>query len=190
MASRGHREVFTTSVDGAVDSVVPLQDPVDMDGSITYSGTIMRRLCRAMRCALHRRIGDFDIVHTHSVFLWPPWAAARAAHAANIPYVVSPRGMLVPELIRRKNRWVKNAWIALIERSTLQNAAAVHATSEVEAGHIAEFGWRLRPIVTIPHGVDDPENIDGKAVSPDVAAAVGSGPIVLALGRIGEGTDG
>jgi glycosyltransferase involved in cell wall biosynthesis len=189
LAGRGHRvEVFTTSVDGPKDSPVPLQAPVDMDGvQVTYfRSAIVRRLywSATMREALGRRIGDFDIVHTHSVFLWPPWAAARAARAANIPYVASPRGMLVPELIRRKSRWVKSAWITLIDRANLENADAIHVTSEVEASHIAGFGWRLPPLATIPHGVDDPAGIDGKAVSSDVAAAVAAGPVILALGRI------
>jgi glycosyltransferase involved in cell wall biosynthesis len=189
LAGRGHRvEVFTTSVDGPDDSPVPLQEAVDMDGvEVTYfRSAIMRRLywSATMRQALDRRIGDFDIVHTHSVFLWPPWAAARAARRANVPYVASPRGMLVPELIRRKSRWVKSAWIALIDRSNLENADAIHVTSEVEASHIAGFGWRLPPMVTIPHGVDDPASIDGEVVSSDVAEAVASGPIILALGRI------
>jgi glycosyltransferase involved in cell wall biosynthesis len=92
--------------------------------------------------------------------------------------------MLVPELIRRKSRWVKSAWITLIDRANLENADAIHVTSEVEASHIAGFGWRLPPMATIPHGVDDPVGIDGKAVSSDVAAAVAAGPVILALGRI------
>jgi hypothetical protein len=47
-------------------------------------------------------IDRYDVVHLHSVFLWPTFAAARAAHRRGVPYVVSPRGMLVPDLIARK----------------------------------------------------------------------------------------
>ena len=36
-------------------------------------------------------------------------AGARAARARKVPYVISPRGMLVPELMRRKSRWAKAA---------------------------------------------------------------------------------
>jgi glycosyltransferase involved in cell wall biosynthesis len=189
LASRGHRvEVFTTSVDGKSDSPVPLQQPVQMDGVIVtyFQSPLLRRLywSPTMSQALRRRTADFDIVHTHSVFLWPPWAAARSARSVRIPYVASPRGMLVPELIRRKSRWVKTAWITLIERSNLQNAAAIHVTSAIEGQHLESFKWRLPPIVAIPHGVDDPANAEGEALSADIAAAVRSGPIVLALGRI------
>jgi glycosyltransferase involved in cell wall biosynthesis len=92
--------------------------------------------------------------------------------------------MLVPELMRRKSRWAKAAWVALIERTNLESAAAIHATSAVEAGHVAGFGWRLPPIVTIPHGVDDPPAPSEAALSPDVAAAIEGGRPVLAFGRI------
>ena len=64
--------------------------------------------------------------------------------------------MLVPELIRRKNRLIKTAWINLIERRNAEGAAALHTTSEVEARHLESFGWKLPKVVTIPHGVDDP----------------------------------
>ena len=167
---------------------MPLLRPVDLEGvKVTYfPSRLLRRLYWSppMAGALSRAVADFDAIHLHAVYLWPIWAAARAARAHRVPYVISPRGMLVPELMRRKSRWAKAAWIALIERANLERAAAIHATSAVEAGHIAGFGWRLPPIVTIPHGVDDPPAPSGVALSPDVAAAIGGSAPVLALGRI------
>jgi hypothetical protein len=73
---------------------------------------------------LHQEVGKFDIVHLHSVFLWPTWAAARAARNAGIRYLLSPRGMLVKELIARRRRLAKSAWIHLIERWNVEQAAA------------------------------------------------------------------
>jgi glycosyltransferase involved in cell wall biosynthesis len=98
--------------------------------------------------------------------------------------VLSPRGMLVPELIRRKNRWIKQAWIRLIERPNLEQAAAIHTTSEIEAHHLAGFGWRLPTVATVPHGVDDPPPVGGEALSADIGAALAGAPAVLAFGRI------
>jgi glycosyltransferase involved in cell wall biosynthesis len=91
--------------------------------------------------------------------------------------------MLVPELIRRKSRWVKSAWISLIDRRNLESAAAIHATSNVEARHLESFGWTLPPVAVVPHGVDDPLPAF-ESVSSDVATAISAGPIVLAFGRI------
>ena len=181
-------DVFTTNVDGPFDSAVPLGRPVDIEGvKVTYfPSRLLRRLywSPAMGRALASAVGKFDVVHVHAMFLWPTWAGARAARRHGVPYVLSPRGMLVPELIRRKSRFVKNAWIALIDRTNLEQAAAIHTTSEVEAAHLASFRWRLRQVVTIPHGVDDPLPKSDAPVSPDIASVVGGGAIVLALGRI------
>ena len=128
-----------------------------------------------MRRALLERTADYDLVHVHAIYLWPTWTAARAARARHVPYVVSPRGMLVPQLILRKNRWIKQAWIRLIERPNLERAAAVHTTSEIEAHHLGGFGWSLPKVVTVPHGVDDPPADAGAALSPDIAAATAEG---------------
>jgi glycosyltransferase involved in cell wall biosynthesis len=189
LAARGHDvHVFTTNVDGPGNSAVPLGRPVDVEGvQVTYfPSSTLRRLYWSPPLGQALRLGGgaFDLVHVHAVFLWPTWAAARMARARRLPYVVSPRGMLVPELIRRKSRWIKKAWITLIERANIEAAAAVHTTSTVEAEHLRSFGWALPPIATIPHGVDDPPSPSAATLSTDVAAVVAGEPIVLALGRI------
>jgi glycosyltransferase involved in cell wall biosynthesis len=189
LAAQGHQaDVFTTSVDGPGNSDVPLERPVDLEGvKVTYfPSPILRRLywSPAMRRALLARVADYDLVHVHALYLWPTSMAARVARMRGVPYIVSPRGMLVPELIRRKNRWVKEAWLRLFERQNLEHAAAVHTTSAIEAHHVASFGWALRRIVTVPHGVDDPPSPTGQALSPDISAAIAGAPPILAFGRI------
>jgi glycosyltransferase involved in cell wall biosynthesis len=146
LAARGHEvHVFTTNVDGPGDSDVLLGQPVDLDGvQVTYfPSRLLRRLYWSppMARALAAQTASFDLVHVHAIYLWPTLAGARAARKHNLPYVLSPRGMLVPELIRRRSRWVKQAWIALIERHNLEAASAIHTTSTVEAEHLRSFGW-------------------------------------------------
>jgi glycosyltransferase involved in cell wall biosynthesis len=104
---------------------------------------LLRRLywAPALNRALESEIGKFDAVHFHSVFLWPTWAAARAARKAGVPYVLSPRG--VRDLIGRRSWLAKSAWIQIIERSNVKQAAAVHLTSPLEAAELQRFGWRL-----------------------------------------------
>lgn len=189
LAAQGHvTDVFTTNVDGPGDSDVPLERPVDLEGvQVTYfPSRRMRRLYWSppMRRALFSRVAGYDLVHVHAIYLWPTWTAARAARAHRIPYIVSPRGMLVPQLIQRKNRWIKQAWIRLIEKPNIERAASVHTTSEIEAHHLGGFGWSLPKVVTIRHGVDDPPAGSGAALSADIASAVAGAPAVLAFGRI------
>lgn len=189
LVKRGHEvHVYTTNVDGEGDSNVPVGKVVSVDGvQVTYfASRWLRRVywSPALRTALRASIGSFDIAHLHSVFLWPTWVAGRAARAAGVPYVLAPRGMLVPELIRHKSRWAKTAWIALIERRNIERAAAIHATSRLEATDLARFGWDLPSVAVIPNGVDEPVDVAGQALSADVAVAIGRGDFVLSLGRI------
>lgn len=186
----GHEvHVFTTSVDGAADSDVPLGRAVDLDGVKVwyFSSPYLRRLyfAPAMVQAMKEQIPSFDLVHLHSVFLWPTWAAARAARAAGAPYVLSPRGMLVRELVQRRSRWLKTAWIKLIEARNIGGAAAIHVTSEKEAVELREFGFRLPEVWTVPNGIDAPEPWAMEEVSADVQAALHlEGEYVLFFGRI------
>ena len=157
LVARGHDvTVFTTNVDGNAESDVPLDREVLLDGvRVRYFASTLRRLyvSPAMRSAL-RDIGSFDLVHNHSVFLWPTMAAARAAKKQNVPYVISPRGMLVRDLIKRKSRFVKSAWIRLIERRSFADAAAIHFTSERELLDARETRIPIpRPFI-VPNGID------------------------------------
>ena len=52
--------------------------------------------------------------------------------------------MLVGDLIRRKSSLAKRAWITLFERRNIEQAAAVHLTSEIEASELRALGFRSR----------------------------------------------
>ena len=161
LAQRGHEvHVYTSSMDGPEDLKVPLEVAVDIDGvQVRYFPVpYLRRLCwcPSMQSALDREIHSFDIVHLQSVFLWPTWAAARAARRARVPYLVSPRGMLGDTVIRRKNRLVKSLWIRLIERRTLLESAGVHVTAALETQEIAALGLRTPRTICVPNGVHWP----------------------------------
>jgi glycosyltransferase involved in cell wall biosynthesis len=159
LARRGLKvEVFTTNVDGPGDTDVALEQAVDVDGVAVwyFPSRRLRRLYWSppMGAALRARVPDFDVMHLHSVFLWPTWAAARAAQRSGVPYLLAPRGMLVADLIRRKSRPLKGAWIRLIERRNLAGAAAVHVTTETEAREARALGLPLPRVVCVPNGVD------------------------------------
>jgi glycosyltransferase involved in cell wall biosynthesis len=191
LVERGHRvTVFTTNVHGRGVLDVPLGEPVDNEGVETryFPVGFPRRLYRspAMARALDEGVARFDAVHLHSVFLWPTSAAARAAEHAGVPYVVAPRGMLVPELVNRRGRLRKTTWLRWVERRTLARAAAFHATTELEALEAGRFGLSLPPIHVVPNGIDlapfrgrPPEPI-----SAAVRRVVEGGPYFLFLGRI------
>lgn len=182
LAARGHDvHVFATSVDGPGDSAVPLGRCVPTDGvSVWYfPSRWLRRLYWSppMARALRQQVASFDLVHLHSIFLWPTWAAARAARAARVPYLLSPRGMLVKDLFQARSRIAKTAWMALVERANLAHASGVHVTSVIEAVEARKFGFRLGGrIVEVPNGV---------ALAPELPLVPGEGSgYLLMLGRI------
>jgi glycosyltransferase involved in cell wall biosynthesis len=189
LAARGHHvEVFTTNVDGRNNSEVPLAAPVLLNGVRVryFPSRILRRLYWSplLAHALHADLSTFAVVHLHSVFLWPTWAAAHYARKAQVPYLMSPHGMLVKKLIERRNRLIKSAWIKLIEKTNLQHASAIHVTSALEAAELRRFGWKLPQTVTIPNGVDEIEPHSTDEISTDVKEATAQQPVILFLGRI------
>jgi glycosyltransferase involved in cell wall biosynthesis len=161
LVGMGHEvHVFTSSMDGPTDLDVPEGTPVNLDGVLVryFRVSFLRRLCWCppLATALKSEVSSFDVIHLHSVFLWPTWASARIARSSGVPYLVSPRGMLGPHVIRRKSRFVKSAWIRFIEAKTLRESAAVHVTSELEAEEIRCLGLALPRLCCVPNGVASP----------------------------------
>lgn len=186
LAQRGHDvHVCTTNVDGGSVSDVPVGQPVDLDGvTVRYFPTgIGRRLFRSPDLAayLDTGVAQFDVVHLHTVFNWPTTVAARLARRDRVPYVVSPRGMLVRKLIRQKSRLVKSAWIGLFERSNLAAARSVVVTADIEAQDIVDLGLAAARFDVIPNGVDAPPD-EGAAFDGELDRL--SGPVILCLGRV------
>lgn len=184
LVERGHEVwVYTTNVDGAGISDVPLADTVAIDGvRVRYFPCgFGRRLYRssALGGALKADIAGFDVLHLHSVFLWPTLAAARAARRAKVPYVLAPRGMLVADLIARKSHLLKSTWISLFERGNIAGAAAIHVTSDLEKTELAKLDLAAQHILVIPNGIDLPDLGQVKASIPTPGR-----PYVLSLGRI------
>jgi glycosyltransferase involved in cell wall biosynthesis len=157
LAARGHNvHVFTTNVDGEETLDVPADRPVDVDGvQVHYFPSPFRRLYWSpeMRRALAGDVARYDVVHIHAVYLWPGIAAARTAAKAGVPYVISPRGMLVRELIAQKSSVVKTLWLRLFERRGFAHAAAIHFTSQLEWDEANGILPLPAPAV-VPNGID------------------------------------
>ena len=171
LARRGHDiHVYTTSLDGPDDLDVPIDAPVDIDGVKVHYFRVpmLRRLSWApgLTRRLRRSVREFDAVHVHAVYLWPTLSAAREAARARVPYVLAPRGMLIREAIRRKSRWVKTAWINLVERKSLARAAAIHVTAEMEAEELKSLGLPAPHVTCIPNGVQFPRDFAPLSAGP------------------------
>lgn len=187
LVQRGHEVQVYTTFRGQDTIPSPPASKREIDGVVVnyFSADWLQRLSWAPDLArkLKEEIGHFDIIHCHSVFLWPTWSAAHLARQQEVPYIVSPRGMLVKDLIKRRSPLVKSTWIQLIEKKNITFASAVHVTSSIEAEELIRFNWRLPEVAIIPNGVEWAE--PREAVSLDIQDIVHSNqPYVLFFGRL------
>ena len=115
----------------------------------------MRGWSPPLRSRLLSQAASTDLIHNHGVWMFPNLYARQAASCANIPLVLSPRGMLQEWSLGRSRMKKFVAW-HLWERENLAAARLFHATSEAEATSLRKIGLR-QPIAIIPNGVDIPD---------------------------------
>ena len=185
----GHQvDVLTTDVDGPQRLEVPLDRPVEMEGVRVHYCPIATPRRLYFSPALARRAAqlmtEVDAVHVNGMFLWPGPHLARAARRAGKVLVISPRGMLVPEMVAGKSRLAKLLWIALQERANLAAATAIHVTSDSEAEGLRAMGLDLAPMALIGNGVEIPTCLPTASEIEAVWGDVPKGSRVAFLARL------
>ena len=120
-------------------------------------------------------------IHIHGLWEASSVVAARCARKLCKPYIVSAHGMLEPWALANKGlkKWL---YSSLIERSTLEGAACLHALTLAEAEDYRRFGSK-RPIAIIPNGVSAPKGMNARAFL-DRFPELNGKRFVLFLGRI------
>lgn len=98
------------------------------------------------------RKNEISLIHLQHI--WDPYihVMARMARLKNIPYLVTPRGMLEPWIMNR-NKKRKRLGLFLYQRNDLSKATCIHATCEAEMVQIRKLGF-TNPIALIPNGID------------------------------------
>ena len=146
-------EVITIAHDQATASLAGAQS--------TYEGVPVRYLPPAFPrrffgarfgAVLSDTLSRVDLCHVQGIWNVPEWSATRQARAQRVPYVVSPRGMLLPAAFRQ-GQWRKRVAFRVLESRNLRKAALLHATSPEEAKSLASFARNV-PVAVVPNGVD------------------------------------
>jgi glycosyltransferase involved in cell wall biosynthesis len=129
-------------------------------GDEKVDGVEVRRFDSSLQLARSLKTIDARSAVVHDNGLWRPfnWIVCRTALSLRIPYVVSTRGMLEPWSFCQ-SRWKKRFAWQLYQRRLLENAASLHATSQLEAATIRSLGLRT-PIIVQPNGVNIPPAMD------------------------------
>lgn len=135
---------------------------------------------------LNVNTANYDLVHTHSVWNDPVYAARRTARRHRKPIVYRPCGML-SDYTWSRNRPAKLAYWLARERGNVRAAAVVHCTSEGEAAEVRLHRAVRGRVEVIPNGVDAaawtcPTNRD--ELRRRCGANAGGKPIVLFLSRL------
>jgi glycosyltransferase involved in cell wall biosynthesis len=140
----------------------------------------------ALRTALRSHIKDFDVVHIHSLFLYPQYAAFREAYAAGLPYVITPHGALDPYL-RRRGRLRKAIVDRIWQRRMLNEAALIHLTADEESSQLDDLKLAAtRRVVTNGFELSRFLDASGGETFRRQYGIGGSTPVVLYHGRLAE----
>lgn len=94
----------------------------------------------------------FDLIQMQS--MWAPiyHKVAKIARKHNIPYIITPRGMLEPWSLSQ-SKWKKKIAMLLYQMNDLQKASCIFTTAEMEAQHVRELGVNV-PMSVIPNGIE------------------------------------
>lgn len=100
---------------------------------------------------LGQRLRRFDVIHLHEYRSLQNAFALGGLLRYRLPYVVMPHGSLPAELGRTG---IKHVYDALYGRRMLENAARLHALTEMEREQYHALGLPTERTVIIPNGID------------------------------------
>jgi len=109
---------------------------------------------RSLSRAIKDNIRKFDIVHIHSVYLYPTLAASYWCRNFKVPYIITPLGALDPDMIYLRNWFKKMFYIKFIEQKNIKNASLIHVASAYEKQRFLSLGFNDIPMSVVPHGID------------------------------------
>ena len=136
---------------------------------------------------LERALSDFDIVHIHGLYRFPPTYAAWQARRQGVPYVIRPHGSIDPYLYGKSSAGsvrFKRLYERWFDLPNLHAAGAIHYTAEEERERASFLGLRA-PSFVEPNGLDWARYRELPARSALRARwGLGEAPIVLFLGRL------
>ena len=106
-------------------------------------------------------LGDYDLYHAQGVWQFPTYALVDVARKRRKPYLITPRGMLYPQDIRKSNKFFKMLSLKWRLLDDLNRAACIHVTCREEMEHCRDLGVTA-PIAIIPNPVEIKEYIECK----------------------------
>jgi len=171
LVRKGHEViVFATNSNLDQDLDVPTNQSIDVDGVqvwyfkreepiqrwlpfIPYLSKSMGFLyAPAMSAQLDRIVPSVDVVHTQMPYVYPTFAAGKAAIRYKKPLFYHQHGVFDPERLKFRG-FKKKLYINAIERPIMRSATTLIALTETEVRSYRALGVQT-PCRVIPNGVD------------------------------------
>lgn len=92
-----------------------------------------------------------DIFHIHGVWMYPQYIASKMAYKKNIPYIITPHGMLEPQLWE-KGTLKKKFYFNTLIKKYFSNANVIHAITPKEQSNLFKF-FQHKTIEIIPNSI-------------------------------------
>jgi len=151
-------EVWTTNLGIKGRKDIPLGEDVLIDGVKVYYfpiiGNFHYAFSPSMEQYLKKKIAKFDIVHIQGIYQFHSLIGGYYSRKFGVPYVVSPKGMLLPEVIRLKGRLKKKLYMALVENRNIINANLIHCTTKDEKEGLLKLGSPFQSTAVIPNSIE------------------------------------
>ncbi|MBN1551180.1 glycosyltransferase [bacterium] len=167
-----------------LDTVMPKDERIYVKGF-----AVSRRLkywgySALLKKALLRHGDDFNVIHLHSLWMYPNIAVMKGAKKNNVPYIVAPQGSLDKWSLEHHSTR-KKLYFNLMERSVLNEAAGLHAVTEHEANIFRNLGVKT-PAYVIPNGVelDDYQSMPDPQIFKDNYQIGDEKTVLLYLSRL------
>ena len=109
----------------------------------------------AMARRLKERARSVDIIHNHSLWMFPNIYPGSAVKGTSCKLICAPRGTLTPYSLAR-SAWKKKIMMVLGQRAMLNRVDMFHATSEGEVEDIRRLGYR-QPVLVLTNGIEMPD---------------------------------
>lgn len=134
---------------------------------------------------LRKHISEFDVVHIHGIYRYPPIAAARAARRSGVPYIMRTHGTLDPFIFNKaERRKLKRLHEHLFDFPALNGAKFIHFTAEDERRLVEPLGLRARSAI-IPVGIDPtPFSVADHDGEMRKRLGINDRPMILFFGRL------
>ena len=106
---------------------------------------------------LDKNAKSYDIIWIHTLWTGATFNAAKYANKYNIPYILTPHGMIEPSALERKAFKKKLYW-SLVEKNIFNKAAGVHCITQAEL----QFSQELTDTKSfvIPNAVENQPFLD------------------------------